>query len=83
MDDRDHDLPAGPPPIPILTGCLGVGKTTRLHRLLTGDHGLRVAGLVNDFGSITLDAELVVGVEGKVWLDDPNMARTSLTPVGS
>src|SRR5215475_5808178 len=68
MDDMDHDLRAGPPPIPIpiLTGCLSAGKKMGLHHILTGDHGLRVAVLVNDFGSIILDADLVVGVEGNV-----------------
>ena len=34
-----------------------------MNRILTGDHGLRVAVLVNDFGSINIDAELVVGIE--------------------
>ena len=42
-------------PLTILTGLLGAGKPTLLSRILNGDHGLRVAVLVNDFGSINME----------------------------
>ena len=50
-------------PVTIIGGFLGAGKTTLLNDILTGDHGIRAGVLVNDFGAINIDSQLVVGVD--------------------
>src|SRR5687768_9170338 len=50
-------------PITILTGYLGSGKTTLLNHILHADHNVRVAVLVNDFGSVNIDSRLIIGDE--------------------
>jgi G3E family GTPase len=55
--------PNNPLPICILSGFLGSGKTTLLNNIINSDHGLRIGVLVNDFGEIDIDSQLIVGVE--------------------
>ena len=54
-------------PVTVLTGYLGAGKTTLLNRILTEDHGTRYAVIVNEFGEIGIDNDLVVGADEDVF----------------
>jgi len=50
-------------PTTVVTGFLGSGKTTLMNRILNGDHGLKIAVMVNDFGAINIDSQLIVSAE--------------------
>jgi G3E family GTPase len=54
-------------PVTVLTGYLGAGKTTLLNRILTEAHGKRYAVIVNEFGEIGIDNDLIVGADEEVF----------------
>lgn len=53
-----------PVPFTVIGGYLGAGKTTLLNQLLRDNDAMRLAVIVNDFGDIGIDADLIVGHEG-------------------
>jgi G3E family GTPase len=71
-------LPTGPPvlefpmpetqiPVTVLTGYLGAGKTTLLNRILSENHGKRYAVVVNEFGEIGIDNDLIVESDEEIY----------------
>lgn len=54
-------------PVTILTGYLGSGKTTLLNRILTEQHGLRIAVIENEYGEVGVDHELVLNAEEEIF----------------
>ncbi len=54
-------------PVTVLTGFLGSGKTTLLNRILTEQHGLRIAVIENEFGEVGVDDALVLDAEEEIF----------------
>src|SRR6516162_10170555 len=54
-------------PVTVLTGYLGAGKTTLLNRILSEPHEQKYAVIVNEFGEIGIDNELVVGADEEIF----------------
>ncbi|MEI9903118.1 MAG: GTP-binding protein [Asticcacaulis sp.] len=54
-------------PVTVLTGYLGAGKTTLLNRILSENHGQKYAVIVNEFGEIGIDNDLIVGADEEVF----------------
>ncbi len=54
-------------PVTVLTGFLGSGKTTLLNRILTEEHGKRIAVIENEFGAIGIDQALVVSADEEIY----------------
>ncbi len=54
-------------PVTVLTGFLGSGKTTLLNRILTEEHGKKIAVIENEFGEIGVDQDLVINAEEEIF----------------
>ncbi len=54
-------------PVTVLTGFLGSGKTTLLNRILSEDHGMRIAVIENEFGEIGIDQDLVINADEEIF----------------
>src|SRR5258708_12724232 len=54
-------------PVTVLTGYLGAGTTTLLNRILSEDHGRRYAVIVNEFGEIGIDNELILNTDEELF----------------
>lgn len=54
-------------PVTVLTGFLGAGKTTLVNRILSEQHGRRIAVIENEFGEVGVDQALVIGAEEEIF----------------
>jgi G3E family GTPase len=60
------DVPSSVP-VTVLTGYLGAGKTTLLNRILTHEHGKKVAVIINEFGEVGIDNQLVIDADEEIF----------------
>ena len=67
MTDKMADKTTDKIPVTVLTGYLGAGKTTLLNRILSEPHGKKYAVIVNEFGEIGIDNDIIVGADEEVF----------------
>jgi G3E family GTPase len=64
--DTASQVTADPVPVTLLVGFLGSGKTTLANRILSEQHDQRIAVIVNEFGDVGIDGQLIVGVDDNI-----------------